>query len=134
MTSLELLIKDYIDFLDNLYQEKHIIEGVDVTPLNITKPSKYMDGLLYYGDGSLTDKFFIKHVVVSPSFEKKGNIYCFGDIEVGDYLTTCDIYGVAMKAPCVEVAFGKVISIKNVIQEFEIMENHNIRIVDVEFF
>ena len=134
MMSLESLIEEYKEFLDNLYQEKHILEGIDVTPLNIIKPQTYMNNLLYYGDGKLTDKFFIKHIVVSPTFEKQGNIYCMGNINIGDYVTTCNIYGVAMKAPCEEVAFGKV---KNIIQTKSSLENiefNDIRLINVEFF
>lgn len=134
MMSLENLINEYKEFLDNLYQENHILNGIDVTPLNIIKPEKFMNKLLYYDDGKLTDKFFIKHVVVSPLFEKQGNVYCMGNINVGDYVTTCNIYGVAMKAPCEEVAFGKV---KNIIQTKSNQENiefNDIRLIDVEFF
>lgn len=133
MTSLENLINDYIQFLDNLYQEKHIIEGIDETPLSLSIPKKHMDGLLYYGSGILTDKFFIKNVVVSPSFKKEGDIYCLGDIEIGDYVTTCNIYGVARKAPCEDVAFGKVVNIKNTVYEYETFEQCNIRKINVEF-
>lgn len=126
-------IRNYIDLLNKLYQEKELIFGVDMTPLNITKPDKFMNHLLYYGNGKLTDKFYIKNVVTSPSFKKENPIYCIGEINIGDYLCTSEMYGVAMKAMKEDVAFGKVIKIRN-IYENDKNEFMNVRLVDVEFF
>lgn len=130
--SLNNKIKNYIDLLNSLYQEKELVFGVDTTPLNIKIPNKFMNHLLYYADGKLTDKFYIKNVVTSPTFKKEGPVYCIGEINVGDYICTSEMYGVAMKAMKEEVAFAKVTNIYN-IYENDKNEYMNVRLVDVKF-
>lgn len=130
--SLQNEIKNYIEFLNELYKEKIVIMGVDMTPLNITIPNKFMNHMLYYGDGKLTDKFFIKNVVSSPSFKKEGPVYCIGNVKEGDYLTTSEMYGVAVRSESEDVAFAKVIHI-NDMYENDKNEFMKVRLVDVEF-
>lgn len=125
-------IKNYIDLLNNLYREKELVFGVDMTPLNINIPDKFMNHLLYYGDGKLTDKFYIKNVVTSPTFKKEGPVYCIGEINIGDYICTSEMYGVAMKAMKEDVAFAKVTNIYD-IYENDKNEYMNVRLVDVNF-
>lgn len=135
MTTTQLYkeINDYLNLLDFLYAEQKIVYGVDNTPLNIIKPKKFMNHLLYYADGKLTDKFFIKNVVTSPTFEKNNPLYCIGNINVGDYVSTSEIYGVAMKSENEETAFGKVISIESDLYNNDKNNNMDIKLINVEF-
>lgn len=133
VTSVEQEIKDYIKLLDELYKEENIIQGIDETPLNISIPKKFMDHMLYYGEGKLTDKFYIKNVVTSPTFKKEGMVYCVGDIEPGDYVSTCDVFGICMKTVDEIKAFGKVVSIVAGINKSDKNYYTNIRLINVEF-
>lgn len=132
MNSLENEIKNYVDLLNHLYHQQEIIFGIDNTPLNIVIPDKFMNHLLYYDTGKLTDKFFIKNVVTAPTFKKEGPVYCIGEINVGDYICTSEMYGVAIKTTLKDVAFAKVLKIYDT-YENDKNDFMRVRLVDVEF-
>lgn len=135
MMSLEAEVREYLAYLDQLYSFKELAMGVITTPINIThKPLKYMNNMLYYDDGKLTDEYYIKYVVTSPSFKKEGKVYCRGDVSVGDYLTTCKMYGVAMRTPSKDTAFGEVTKVYEPNDTSDIQPQTIIRLVDVNFF
>lgn len=131
--SLNQEIKSYLNLLNELYSPINIINGIDNTPLNIIKPDKFMNHLLYYGEGKLTDKFYIKNVVTSPTFTKENPVYCIGDINVNDYVSTCEMYGICMKTNNEEKAFGKVISIVSNEEKNDKNNHMNIRLINVKF-
>lgn len=85
--------------------------GVDFsefTGCNISHPVK---GLLYYSEGKLTDKHYIKNVYTWNGIEFVNNgehlIHVLGECKEGDYLTTCTIRGAAMVTDNKEVAFAR---------------------------
>ena len=88
------------------------VMGVDFSEFESCWKTQPVKGLLYYKKSILTDKHYIKNVYTYDGkyYVNKGEhlIYTFGETKSGDYLTTCDLYGVAMVTDNPELAFAKV--------------------------
>lgn len=92
---------------------KEVILGVDTSTFNLTYSNPRIENLLYYGNTQITDKYYIRNVYVlsKRNFVNKGKhfIYVVGDVQVGDYLTTCPIRGAALVTKHKELAFARVV-------------------------
>ncbi len=89
--------------------------GVDFSEFTEHEPLyEPVNGLLYYKNAILTDKYYIKNVYIwkHNKFVNFGEhlLYVMGEVNKGDYLTTCPIYGVAMKTEHKDIAFACVTS------------------------
>lgn len=73
--------------------------GIDRSEFRPPEDGWYMNNMLYYGDGKLTDNYYLRNVYLCKgnTFVNDGEhvLYVLGDVKVGDYLTTCPVYGVA---------------------------------------
>ena len=88
--------------------------GIDNSEFKPYASEYYFDGMLYYGDGKLTDSYYLKNVYLKlpTGFTNKGQhvVYVMApEVVEGEYLTTCPIKGVAMKTEDKTAAFAKVI-------------------------
>lgn len=93
-----------------------IIAGVDYTKFNPPIDS-YGYELLYYGNGVMTNKYYIKNVAVytPQGWVQEGEATIFAvnykQLKPGDYITTCPILGVGCIAINEEVAFAQVLEV-----------------------
>lgn len=90
----------------------------DNTPFTMNARVDLKPHFLYYGNTQLTDKKCIKTVYVCTENGTLANtgrqkVYCQGPVEVGDYLTTSEMFGVATKIVNRDFAFAKVIAAKD---------------------
>lgn len=76
--------------------------GIDTALPLIDKNNNYLDGFLYYGNASLTDKPYIKfpYLYLNGNFFNYGNhiVQCYGRAKKGDYISTFFLYGVAFSS------------------------------------
>lgn len=94
--------------------------GVDFT--RYTPSEAYLEpGLLHYGKGELTDKYFIKYPVFITENREAVNtgehdmfLYQYQQAHVGDYVTTCDLKGACFKCDNKDLAFGRILKIYGV--------------------
>lgn len=88
--------------------------GVDFSEFNPAEDKYYPEDLLFYKDGELTDKFFIKNVYIKTpeGFKNTGKhwmyLYNYNLSKVGDYVTTCPIKGTCFSCENKDLAFGKI--------------------------
>lgn len=91
--------------------------GVDFSEFSPIEGRVYSKQLLYYKDGELTNKFFIKnvHLYDGEKFIKNGEhkmyLYNYKLSKVGDFVSTCPIKGTCFSCGNEELAFGKIIRI-----------------------
>ena len=88
--------------------------GIDESEWKPSPNEYYFENMLYYGTGKLTDTYYCKNVRLykNGKFVNKGQhtMYVLApEVQVGDYLTTCPVKGVAMKTNDLTAAFAKVI-------------------------
>ena len=92
--------------------DREKVMGVDFSEFTGHNDIFEVGGLLYYRKGELTDKHYIKNVYTydmkNKTFVNTGKrlIYVVGEVEEGDYLTTSEVYGAAMKTDNKELAFA----------------------------
>lgn len=111
---------------------EEVICGLNNSPFNPTLEMDRMNHLLYYDDGRLTDDYYIKHprIYIDGEFVKNGKVYCYGNINIGDYVTTCPFYGVSMVATNSDVAFAIALSSYNTNSDEEYKP---VGLIDVDF-
>lgn len=88
--------------------------GIDKSDFKFNTNEYYFENMLYYGDGKLTDSYYLKNVYLKTQtgFTNKGKhvVYVMApEVTEGDYVTTCPIKGVAMKTEDKTAAFAKVV-------------------------
>ena len=80
-------------------KKDRLILGVDFTDLSINNNDNYShcEGLMFYGDGKLTDKHYIQQVSVfyKGEFRTSGDVemFVFGEIKKGIKIMTCEFKG-----------------------------------------
>lgn len=91
--------------------------GVDFSEFTPPENKHYAEGMLYYNEGLLTDKFFIKNVGVKTvgGFSTEGKhrlfLYNYKLAKIGDFVTTCPIKGTCFRCENKELAFGRIVEI-----------------------
>lgn len=90
--------------------------GIDTRKFNPREGGFYYENMLYYGDGKLTDNYYIREVYLrkNNTFTNKGKhiiyVLVFSlPIVQGTYLTTSPIKGVAMPTKDPKTAFATVV-------------------------
>lgn len=88
--------------------------GIDTSEFKPDLEQFFFKNMLYYGEGKLTDTYYLKnvHLYKNGEFVNTGKhvIYVLApEVKVGDYLTTCPVKGVAMRTDNEVCAFAKVI-------------------------
>lgn len=100
----------------------------DETPFEMDHGVILRNGYAYYGKTQLTDKSGLQNVRIAENnvLHETGRhkLYVTGNIENGDYLTTCSLYGTAMKIINKDFAFARAVSSRK-------FPNRKVELIDV---
>lgn len=96
----------------NYIEERYLTDDTPFTPKQ--RGGNYRDNFLYYGEGQLTDHSCIKNVYIytKGQFSNTGKhkIMCYGPIEPGQYLTTCEFLGCGVMIDNKDFAFARAVT------------------------
>lgn len=100
----------------------------DETPFELDNGVTLRNAHAYYGKTQLTDKSGLQNVRIADGniLHETGRhkLYVTGDVENGDYLTTCKLYGTATKIINKDFAFARAVSSRK-------FPNRKVEIIDV---
>ena len=100
----------------------------DETPFELDDRVVLRNNYAYYGKTQLTDRSGLQNVRIADGniLHKTGRhkLYVTGEVENGDYLTTCSLYGTAMKIINKDFAFARAVSSRK-------FPNRKVELIDV---
>ena len=100
----------------------------DETPFELDNEVILKNNYAYYGKTQLTDRSGLQNVRIADGniLHKTGRhkLYVTGNVENGDYLTTCSLYGTAMKIINKDFASARAVSSRK-------FPNRKVEIIDV---
>lgn len=100
----------------------------DETPFELDSGVILKNNYAYYGKTQLTDRSGLQNVRIVDGgvLHETGRhkLYVTGNVENGDYLTTCSLYGTAMKIVNKDFAFARAVSSRK-------FPNRKVELIDV---
>ena len=92
----------------------------DETPFELDDRVVLRNNYAYYGKTQLTDRSGLQNVRIADD----NVLYVTGEVENGDYLTTCSLYGTAVKIVNKDFAFARAVSSRK-------FPNRKVELIDV---
>ena len=100
----------------------------DETPFELDDRVVLRNNYAYYGKTQLTDRSGLQNVRIADDnvlYETgRHKLYVTGKVENGDYLTTCSLYGTAVKIINKDFAFARAVSSRK-------FPNRKVELIDV---